>query len=166
MKKEEKGIIAEGIYVPFFEKGHLGGRNSNPNDALNQLDQNPALVGLKIATVTYDLRTGMFSRSSWQEYKKDVLPEMTRYDYYPLRQGQSMCDALDGRPSHYFWDVFWSVTTAEDPEVIGIVVQKIEIAPTGEELRYDEPFILKAFGQTCAEGEIPMPAGLQSSRIK
>ncbi len=166
MKKEkENGIIAEGIYVPYFEK-HLGGRNSNPNDALAQLAQNEALLGLRIATVTYDIKIGRFSRSAWENYKRGSLPKMVRYDYYPLRRNQSMCDALDGSPSHYFWDVFWNVTTGEDPDVIGIVVQKVEIAPTGEELRYEEPFILKAFGQPCDEGEIPMPAGLQSSRIK
>ncbi len=165
MEEKVKGIIAEGIYVPFFEK-HLGGRNSNPCDALTQLQQNPALVGLRIATVTYDLETGMFSRSSWQEYKKDSLPEMVRYDYFQLRKGQDLSDALEAKPTHYFWDVFWNVTAGEDPDVIGIVVQKVEIAPTGEDLSYDEPFVLKAFGQPCDEGEIPMPAGLQSSRIK
>ena len=130
MKKEkENGIIAEGIYVPYFEK-HLGGRNSNPNDALAQLAQNEALLGLRIATVTYDMKTGRFSRSAWENYKRGSLPKMVRYDYYLLYDGMSVEEAMKGEPRHYFWDVFWNVTTGEDPEVIGIVVQKVEIAPT------------------------------------
>lgn len=165
MKKEEKGIIAEGIYVPYFEK-HLGGRNSNPNDALAQLGQNEALLGLRIATVTYDMKTGRFSRSAWENYKRDALPKMVRYDYYLLHEGMPVEEAMKGVPRHYFWDVFWLVAAEEESDAVGIVVQKVEISPAGEELCKDEPFVLKAFGQPCNEGEVPMPSGLQSARTK
>ena len=163
MKKEVKGIISEGIYVPFYDR-NLGGRNSNPNDALRQVEQSLAIVGLRVSHVTYDLKTGTFSRSSWEEYNRAKLPNMVRYDYYLLRKGMSPEAAMQGTASHYFWDVFWSVTTAEEPDVVGIVVKKVVVAPTGEVIEEEDPFVLKAFGQSCGEGEIPMPAGLQSIR--
>lgn len=160
----EKKIIKERIYVPFFDGEHKEGRNSNPNDALKQLSRNPAIVGLYIAETSYDLQTGVFSRSQWKAYRRSELPEMVRYDYYLLRKDQALTDALDSKPSHYFWDVFWKVATEEEPNVVGIVVQKVLVSPTGEDLSYDEPFVLRAFGQPCAEGEIPMSAGWQTYR--
>lgn len=165
MKTEERGVISEGIYVPYYDR-NLGGRNSNPNDALRQVEQSLAIVGLRIAYVTYDLRTGIFSRSAWEDYNRAKLPNMVRYDYYLLRKGMSPETAMRGTASHYFWDVFWNVNTAEEPDVVGIVVKKVVVAPDGSVVEEEDPFVLKAFGQPCDEGEIPMPAGLQSSRTK
>lgn len=167
---EEKGIIVEGIHVTFYDRG-LGGRNSNPLDALQQMSMSDAIVGLRIAKIAYDLRKGTFVRSAWENYKRDALPNMLLNKYYLLHEGQDVHAAMKSDPSHYLWDVYWDVmmtniTTDEESDVVGVVVVKGEVSPAGEVIREDEPIVFKVHGLPCNEGEIPLPPGLQTTRTK